>query len=352
MDNHKIKNQKIWGAIVFVAAAAGGLLLFGTAIAQTTTTTPQALVAPTCVVSASPSSISRGEGSTLSWSSNYANSLVLDQGIGTLSSVSLGSLSVAPVSTQTYTATFAGPYGTTTCMTTVTVTSNSFPALISTTTPYSSGTSSATPISYPLPGSTPAPMIVQAGGSGNILIRGTVKSVGSNMVSISSWGGTWSIRTNSESVVLAGASAGGDVSSINLGDFVGASGTVASDQSYTIDASLLRDWTTNPSVGVSTGTGGIGTSSPNQLPGASLTPTTSVRALYIGTVSNIETDSFTLTDNSGNSYTVNTDAGTTLWDMNGNTISFSDISSGDRIRLNGTLQGKVIFATVVRDTSI
>jgi hypothetical protein len=51
------------------------------------------------------------------------------------------------------------------------------------------------------------------------------------------------------SVIPNGAAGTNDVSAIRVGDMVGAEGMMAEDADFTIDASFMRDWTTNPLAG-------------------------------------------------------------------------------------------------------
>ncbi len=90
----------------------------GTATASTTVTVT--IPAPIATLSTTPSSILLGQSATLAWSSQYATSLDLEPGIGTVASQ--GSLSVSPQSTTTYTLTATGSGGTTTVSATVSVT--------------------------------------------------------------------------------------------------------------------------------------------------------------------------------------------------------------------------------------
>ncbi len=69
--------------------------------------------------SASPSSIPLGSSSVLSWTTTAADSVKIDNGVGTLASN--GSTTVSPSRTTTYTLTATGPGGTATATTTVTV---------------------------------------------------------------------------------------------------------------------------------------------------------------------------------------------------------------------------------------
>jgi hypothetical protein len=77
---------------------------------------------PACVLTATPGSVSQGNGSTLSWSTVNASALSIDQGIGAVTPVASGATSVVPLATTTYRATVSGPAGSATCTATVIVT--------------------------------------------------------------------------------------------------------------------------------------------------------------------------------------------------------------------------------------
>jgi hypothetical protein len=185
-------------------------------------------------------------------------------------------------------------------------------------------------------------MVINIDASNNATVRGTVQSVNPNLMVINSWGGMWIIRFNGVSTITPVPIDGTNTfSSIRVGDFVGIQGTIAQDQFYTVDAAYVRDWTTSPST--TTVTPSDTTSSPS-----------GTVALYTGTVSSIGDTSFVITDaTAGITYTVNTAADTTLWNNTRQFIGFSDIRSGDTVRINGDLgPDNTINATVVRDTSL
>ena len=74
---------------------------------------------PSISLSLSDRIIMRGHSTVISWESNYADSVVIDQGIGIVSTD--GSTSVSPEISTTYTATATGPGGTSTAKVAVTV---------------------------------------------------------------------------------------------------------------------------------------------------------------------------------------------------------------------------------------
>jgi len=81
---------------------------------------PPPAAAPTATLSASPTTIERGQSSTLSWTTTGATSVSIDQGIGDVSTS--GSRSVSPSSSTTYSLTAKGSGGTTTATARITVT--------------------------------------------------------------------------------------------------------------------------------------------------------------------------------------------------------------------------------------
>jgi peptidoglycan-associated lipoprotein len=81
---------------------------------------PPPASAPTATLSASPSTIERGQSSTLSWTTTGATNVSIDQGIGDVSTS--GSRSVSPSSSTTYTLTAKGEGGTTPATARITVT--------------------------------------------------------------------------------------------------------------------------------------------------------------------------------------------------------------------------------------
>ncbi|MFO7556395.1 MAG: hypothetical protein R6W88_14440 [Desulfobacterales bacterium] len=77
--------------------------------------------APAVSIIADPETIPAGGSSTLTWNSTYADSAVIDKGIGSVASN--GSVTVSPAETTTYTITVTGPGGTATESVTVNVSS-------------------------------------------------------------------------------------------------------------------------------------------------------------------------------------------------------------------------------------
>ena len=91
----------------------------GTATAQATITVQ--VGPPTATLTASPTSITSGQTATLTWTTTNATSATIDNGIGAVTPVSGGSVTVGPSKTTTYTLTATGADGSVTAHATVTV---------------------------------------------------------------------------------------------------------------------------------------------------------------------------------------------------------------------------------------
>lgn len=81
---------------------------------------------PTSTLSAIPASIVEGTSTTLNWTSTNATAATINNGVGGVTPVPGGSVSVSPLVTTTYTLTVTGAGGQHTSQTTVTVTPNNF----------------------------------------------------------------------------------------------------------------------------------------------------------------------------------------------------------------------------------
>jgi hypothetical protein len=93
----------------------------GTATCPATVTVTTQQIVPACTLTASPSSISPGGSSTLSWTSSDVTSGSIDNGVGSTTPVAAGSVNVTPANDTTYTATFTGPDGSVSCQAAVTI---------------------------------------------------------------------------------------------------------------------------------------------------------------------------------------------------------------------------------------
>ena len=187
----------------------------------------------------------------------------------------------------------------------------------------------------------PHPMILEVGSAGRVLMRGTIVSVSSSALTVNSWGGTWTVNVGSGTRVLP-LSANNDLTQFKNGDFVGVEGTVSQTANFTVDATLVRDWTYRTAV--------------TQEQKQNIQSARSIRSGsprdYIGTASNLNGTSFTLTTANGTSYTVNVASGTEVVNRNWLTLSLSSINSGDHVRVYGVNASGTVAAQIVRDVTI
>lgn len=111
------------GRVRTVTYGNGATITYAYDPAGNRTTLTQAVGSPTPAgsLSANPGSIMQGNSSSLSWSSSNATSAAIDSGVGPVTPVAGGSVSVSPSATTTYTLTLTGPGGQTNKQATVTV---------------------------------------------------------------------------------------------------------------------------------------------------------------------------------------------------------------------------------------
>ncbi len=189
--------------------------------------------------------------------------------------------------------------------------------------------------------STVQPQIVQVGPKGNILLRGTIASVSAGTITVESWGGTWTVDVPASATVLP-AAATDYANQFKTGDFVGVQGSVATNANWTVNATLVRDWTYRAALSSqekanAQSAQGIRSAAPRD---------------YIGTASNVSGSSFTLTTANGTVYTVNTAANTELVNRVWATLPFSGITGGDSVRVYGVDANGTVAAQIVRDVSV
>jgi carbohydrate binding protein with CBM4/9 domain len=141
----------------------------GTVTRQATVTV---LPLPMITFNASPSSITTGQSSTLTWSTANATSVTIDHGMGT--QPTSGSLAVTPSVTTTYTLTATGAGGTAITARTITVTAPNAPQVLFSATPATLGDGDAATLSWAISNATAASIDNGIGAiplSGSTLVR-------------------------------------------------------------------------------------------------------------------------------------------------------------------------------------
>jgi hypothetical protein len=205
--------------------------------------------------------------------------------------------------------------------------------------------STTPPASSSSPASTSLPVkserqVLLIGPEGRVLMRGTIASVGNGSLTVNSWGGVWTVNVGSGTKILP-AAAGNDLTKFQTGDFVGIQGTVSRSANWTIDATLVRDWTYRHVVQQER---------QENIKSANTLRKSGTPRNYVGTASNVTDNSFTLTAD-GVSYTVNVVSGAKVVDRNWLNMTLSSIKNGDNVRVWGVNTNGNIAASIVRDVS-
>ncbi len=184
--------------------------------------------------------------------------------------------------------------------------------------------------------------ILNVGPQGRVLMRGTIASVSSGIITVNSWGGVWTVNVSSSAKVLP-AAANNDITQFKTGDFVGVQGTVSTSANFTIDASLVRDWTYRQAMNQERR---------QNVQSASQTIKSGTPKNYAGTVSNISDSSFTLTNKKGTAFTVDVPTGTEVVNRNWINLPIANIQNGDQVHAWGINSSSTIAGQIVRDISI
>ncbi|MHB8660404.1 MAG: DUF5666 domain-containing protein [Minisyncoccota bacterium] len=182
-------------------------------------------------------------------------------------------------------------------------------------------------------------MVLQVGPKGHILLRGTIDSVSASSITVKSWGGDWTVNVSSSAQVMPQGAA---LSSFQQGDFVGVQGTVDQSASWTVDATLVRDWTARQAL--------------NQERQQNVQSVREVMQgaprTVQGTVSSLSGESFTLTTASNTAYAVSLTSTAKILQRHWLTLDFSQVQNGDTVRVWGPVASSTISASIFRDTSI
>ncbi len=184
-------------------------------------------------------------------------------------------------------------------------------------------------------------MTLQIGPSGKALLRGTVSAVSTGSVTVTSWGGDWTVNVPTAATVLPQGNA---ISDFKTGDFVGVQGTGDSRAGWTGKASLIRDWTARAAVKqeIKANVQAVHTTMSNG------------PRVVQGTISNLDVtaQTFTLTNAAGTAYSVSLSSGAKILGKNFATIDLSKVTSGDTVRVYGTVSSSAISASIFRDVSV
>lgn len=182
----------------------------------------------------------------------------------------------------------------------------------------------------------PQPMIVQIGHEGRTLLRGTVATAGTNSLTVKSWGGDWVVNVSSSTKLTSGS----DMTQFQTGDFVGVQGSINQSAAWTIDATLVRNWTDRKESQMMKKEikEMMKAQSPKNWEGVASNVNASVRTLTL-TVDGI-------------AYNVNIVTTAKVVNKMYLAIDLQAIKDGDTVRVWGPSADTVITAYVVRDVSL
>ncbi|MDQ3014631.1 MAG: DUF5666 domain-containing protein [bacterium] len=201
----------------------------------------------------------------------------------------------------------------------------------------------------------PFKMKLQVALSGKAHLTGKVESVSGDSFKLSSWGGTWTVKTGSSTKF----SNKGSVSLIKVGDYVQVHGKVLNAQAMTLEAqhinnkSFKKD-TKNLDKKIEKKLGKLfkGHKDDDKLYASS------TDALKVATVQSVSTstNSLSVKLQNGVSYLVNTSGLTRYFNRALNPINFSDIKAGHNIAAYGTTttagSTTTLNATIIHDLSL
>lgn len=202
--------------------------------------------------------------------------------------------------------------------------------------------SSTTSTSTTLPANShPMPLIVEIGPAGNALIRGTVTNVSTDSLTLKTWGGTWTIKIDSNTKF---APQGLTLSQIQTNDFIGLNGKVNGEETLTVNATLIRDWTEKKIIKEE-----IQQNKKEVKQIIKETPKPETRIL---TIESVNTNNTLTAKLNTQTITVSLANNVKLLDRNWKTITFDQLKANDTIRVYGVLSGTTLEASVIRDISI
>jgi hypothetical protein len=193
----------------------------------------------------------------------------------------------------------------------------------------------------PAPASVPGQqMILHAEANGKVLLRGTIDSVSGSTLTVKSWGGDWTINVPASAEVFPAAAT---LASFKVGDFIGIQGSVNQNASWTVDATLVRDWTERQVVRDEI---------KNNVQSARQEMRANTPRTLQGTISNLSGQTFTLTTDNGVVYSGALTSNAKILMNNWLTLDFSRVQNGDIVRVWGPVSSSTITGSIFRDTSI
>lgn len=167
------------------------------------------------------------------------------------------------------------------------------------------------------------PMTLTVSASGRAMLRGTLKSVGTASITVTSWGGDWVVNIGSDAKLTRRFGGASNLSELQAGDNVQVNGSINQSAAWTVDAKTVKD---------------------NSIQARN--------ADFTGTISGLSGSAFALaTQSRGNvNVTVNSDAKITV---NGATSTVAGLQNSMRVQVKGVWdrnQSTVMASRVVART--
>jgi hypothetical protein len=185
--------------------------------------------------------------------------------------------------------------------------------------------------------------VLRVDATGKVLLRGTVSAMGAGTLTVKSWGGDWTVNVLSGAQILPDLT-GNDLAGFQVGDYVGAQGTVDANSAWTVDATLVRDWTYKQTMAVQ---------QKQNRAAASQSVKSGTPRNYAGTVSGMNSDSFTLTpEGTTTAFTVEVAADAQITNRNWLFMPLAGVTDGDSVRVWGVNSNGTIAAEIVRDLTL
>ena len=189
-------------------------------------------------------------------------------------------------------------------------------------------------------------VVVSINKDGKTLIRGTIDAIASGAITVKSWGGDWTVDVGSATQILP-VETGNDIAGFQVGDYVGAQGTINQNANWTMDATLVRDWTYKATVSAE---------QKQNRQSASQTIKANTPKNYVGMASDVSIvgdGSFTLAvPGATSTFAVNVASGAEIVNRNWLAIPIESVANGDNVRVWGIDTNGTIVAQIVRDTTI
>ena len=190
-------------------------------------------------------------------------------------------------------------------------------------------------------------MVLEVGPSGRTLIRGTVTAVGTDSLTVKSWGGLWVVNVSSTTKLAPRV----DMAQFAVGDFVGAQGVMSTAADWTINATLVRNWTTRKDLQATKDM--VKRERHNNMEEIREVMLNESPKNWQGTASNINATAKTLTLTvDGTAYAVSLVTDAKVVDRAFFTIDFAKVKEGDTVRVWGPVSSDAISAYVLRDVSV